>query len=219
MAISSIVLDIEGTVCPISFVKDTLFPYFLDKLESLPQSSNSNIRELLAKFGKEDVVAHIKALVAQDVKDPILKDLQGYVWEEGYRTGEIKAPVYADAIKFIKETKKTVYIYSSGSVKAQKLLFQYVDDGEGGVIDLCPDIAGNFDINTSGRKSETTSYKRIAESINENPGHVLFLSDSILELRAAAAAGFQCKLVVRPGNPVQEQTVRFEEVLNFAGLH
>ena len=75
---------------------------------------------------------------------------------------------------------------------AQKLFFGYSEAG-----DLTPLFAGYFDTET-GPKRESESYRRIAESTGEQPAHLLFLSEIVEELDAAADAGFQTAWLVRP---------------------
>ncbi|CCD25808.2 putative acireductone synthase UTR4 NDAI_0G00320 [Naumovozyma dairenensis CBS 421] len=224
-------LDIEGTVCPIAFVKDVLFPYFASQVPLLTHSKDGKIIELLSQFGIEnddELTKHILDLVNRDVKDSILKNLQGHVWAKGYETGEIKAPIYSDAIQFIerygdvsgcKETK--IYIYSSGSVKAQKLLFAHVEGGDSKeVLDLQPYINGYFDINTSGKKTEIQSYVNILKDINmvEAPEKVLFLSDNPLELDAAKIAGISTGLALRPGNVPVPNMDKYSQYSEFSSL-
>ncbi|KAK6205342.1 HAD-like domain-containing protein [Scheffersomyces amazonensis] len=229
MTIDTLVLDIEGTVCPITFVKDSLFPYFVEKFPTFidqldfpldPQSDDPIVKILdqLPHDIKEssiNIINHFKDLVAKDVKDPILKSLQGFIWKAGYENGDLKAPVYEDSIKFIKEypnkakTQK-IYIYSSGSIKAQILLFGYVKDPTTNdkSLDLNPYLSGYFDITTAGYKTESESYDKILQEIgkSDNSKSVLFLSDNVNEVKAAIKAGMQSYIVVRPGNaPITEQ--------------
>ncbi|CAI5756692.1 unnamed protein product [Candida verbasci] len=213
MAIDTVIVDIEGTVCPITFVKDTLFPYFIKKLPSyleniqfpLNSSSSDPIVEILLKLPNEirvnsqSTFNHFKSLVDQDIKDPILKSLQGLIWNQGYKNGELKAPIYPDSIKFIQDYKNKIYVYSSGSVNAQKLLFGYVEDN-GNSIDLNKYLSGYFDITTSGYKNQPQSYKNILKDINKDGSSVLFLSDNINEVKAAIEAGMNCHIVIRDGN-------------------
>lgn len=217
MAYSAVLLDIEGTVCPISFVKDVLFPFFLRHVDSLPQSSDPQVQDLLKQFETTDAIAHIRDLVARDVKDPILKQLQGLIWENGYASGEIKTPLYIDAVDFIQNSTKPVFIYSSGSVKAQKLLFQYCQSSEKSV-DLRPQLKGYFDINTSGVKTVPQSYTNIVHDIQITPGDVLFISDNVLELDAAQEAGLQTRLAIRPGNAPVADTSEYTCVSDFTQL-
>ncbi|CCK71107.1 putative acireductone synthase UTR4 KNAG_0G00500 [Huiozyma naganishii CBS 8797] len=202
MTFDALLLDIEGTVCPIAFVKDVLFPYFVAQVPLLVEKASDELLsgfkdEHGAEVHREQLEAHILDLVRQDLKDPALKRLQGHVWRSGYEDGSIKAPVYADAVDLLQRHKGSVYIYSSGSVEAQKLLFAHVKGVPG---DLTPFIAGYFDITTSGRKTDSESYRSISQQIGKAAERVLFLSDNILELDAAGEAGMQCGLALREGN-------------------
>ncbi|KAG7799790.1 hypothetical protein KL929_000706 [Ogataea haglerorum] len=224
--VSNIILDIEGTICPISFVKDVLFPYFLRQLPALLdqyqypllEDVSDPVKTILLKFPRDktairdSLYSHIKALVDNDVKDPVLKELQGLVWAKGYHEGTIKAPLYEDAIQgmytWSTRKDKKVYIYSSGSVQAQKLLLQYVrgiNEPEAAPgKDLNGLVSGYFDTTNAGPKIQPTSYSKIAETINTSPDECLFLSDNPKEVAAALEAGMQSYLVVRPGNaPVE----------------
>ena len=80
---------------------------------------------------------------------------------------------------------KELYVYSSGSVQAQKLLFGYTPYG-----DLTSLFSGYFDTRI-GDKRAAASYERIRESISRPAGEFLFLSDIGEELDAALAAGMQ----------------------------
>ncbi|KAF6065006.1 2,3-diketo-5-methylthio-1-phosphopentane phosphatase [Candida albicans] len=200
---------IEGTVCPITFVKDTLFPYFIEKLPSIldkfqyplsntSASSDDQVLNILKQLpdnitkSSESIYKHFKNLVDQDIKDPILKSLQGLIWKQ-------------DSIEFIESfptkssTNNKIYIYSSGSIKAQILLFAITNE----VIDLNPKLNGYFDITTAGFKNQSNSYKKILQEINKSstPKSVLFLSDNINEVNAAIEAGMKSYIVIRPGNP------------------
>ncbi|EER34416.1 hypothetical protein CTRG_01277 [Candida tropicalis MYA-3404] len=218
MTIDTVILDIEGTVCPITFVKDTLFPYFLTKLPSilssiefpLSTSSSTNddpIIQILKQLpesitiSNESVFSYLKNLVDQDIKDPILKSLQGYIWEKGYEIGDLKAPIYKDSIKFIENFNKKIYIYSSGSIKAQILLFGHAEKDQES-INLNPFLKGYFDITTAGFKNKSESYIKILNEINKSndPSSVLFLSDNVNEVKSAIESGMNSYIVIRPGN-------------------
>lgn len=64
-----------------------------------------------------------------------------------------------------------IAVYSSGSVAAQKLIFQHSIAG-----DLLPLLSDHFDTHV-GHKQQTESYTRIAELLEVEPQHVLFLTD------------------------------------------
>lgn len=212
---ATFILDIEGTVCPISFVHGTLFPYFIKKvpeyLDSVeyPIKPTGGLSSTLLGFpdnvtqDKEALLEYIESLVYGDIKDVTLKALQGIVWKEGYEKGEIKAPVYPDAIELIASGRR-IYIYSSGSVDAQILLFKHVDIG-GQLKDLTPYISGYFDISTAGHKQEKASYEKIAREIGQDPKNLTFYSDVAGEIDAAKAAGLNAVVVLRIGNlPIAE---------------
>lgn len=236
--IEIVVLDIEGTVCPISFVKTTLFPYFLDKLPKelkelkypITGTEKTPVSEICSQFPEThtgsyaSLLEYITALVKNDIKDPVLKSLQGLIWKLGYENGDLKAPVYEDAIEFIEEKKgsKKVYIYSSGSIKAQVLLFGHVKQTQGGSVDLNKCLSGYYDITTAGFKQDSSSYHHILEDIgySDRPKSVLFLSDNVKEVHAALEAGMNSVVVDRPGNAAltEQERKTFDVIENFNEL-
>ncbi|OIW33846.1 acireductone synthase-like protein [Coniochaeta ligniaria NRRL 30616] len=224
-AVKVVLLDIEGTVCPISFVKDVLFPYALQALpETLRTKWDSpefaqyrNAFPSEFSGSQEALAAHVRDLMSRDVKISYLKSLQGYLWENGYRTGELKAPLFPDvAPKFKSWTKhgQHIIIYSSGSVPAQKLLFRHTNADPA---DLTPMIADYFDTVNAGPKTEASSYEKIlsTHSLTDGPSSWLFLSDNVKEVDAAKAAGMQSFVVQRPGNaPLPADIDRTHKVIS-----
>ncbi|KAM0334087.1 hypothetical protein ACHAQA_001107 [Verticillium albo-atrum] len=225
-----ILLDIEGTVCPISFVKDVLFPY---ALQALPATLDSqwdspdfapyrNAFPEPAASSKSQFEAHVADLVRRDVKIPYLKALQGYLWQAGYDSGDIKAPLFPDVAPAMSAWHAAgikLIIYSSGSVPAQKLLFGHTNAQPPSLIPLISDW---FDTVNAGMKMESSSYSVILSKYPDTkPQQWLFLSDNVDEVSAARTAGMQSLPVVRPGNPplpepraLEEQVVRsFEELV------
>ncbi|KAK3357474.1 enolase-phosphatase E1 [Lasiosphaeria hispida] len=204
-----VLLDIEGTVCPISFVKDVLFPYALEALPGTlkAQWDTPQFAQYRDAFPAEHAVNetaftdHVKDLMRRDVKAPYLKSLQGYLWDTGYQVGQLKAPLFPDvAPKFASWTGDGVriIIYSSGSVPAQKLLFGHTN---GEPANLIPSIADFFDTVNAGPKTEASSYEKIASKHADYPADQwLFLSDNGKEVEAAKQAGMQSFIVDRPGN-------------------
>ncbi|KAG6003515.1 enolase-phosphatase E1 [Claviceps pusilla] len=205
-----LVLDIEGTVCPITFVHDVLFPYALDALpQYLDQHWDSQgfapYREAFpedCRIDRDAFETHVRDLVARDVKAPYLKALQGLLWQAGYASGELKAPLFPDVGPFITAAHaagKRICIYSSGSVKAQKLLFAHTN---GTPSDLTMCISAWFDTVNAGPKTEVDSYKIILSSLGglDDASRCLFLSDNINEVRAALLSGMRSLPVFRPGN-------------------
>ena len=212
----AILLDIEGTTTPISFVHETLFPYararvpgfILDNLPDLKfeieqlAEEHSNDGEYKNGFDRDSpnsVADYLKFLIDNDRKSTPLKSIQGMIWQTGYSSGDLVAPVFEDvpsAFGRWKSDDKTIAIFSSGSVLAQKLLFRHTDHG-----DLTPFISGYFDT-TLGRKAAAESYSGIATEIGFEPGEMIFVSDVPAELDAARTSGMLTSLSVRPGNPV-----------------
>lgn len=208
-SVKVILLDIEGTVCSISFVKDVLFPY---ALQALPETLRSKwddpefvpYREAFPtehKTSPEALEDHVRDLMSRDVKISYLKSLQGYLWQNGYKTGELKAPLFEDVAPRFPEWKQKgleIIIYSSGSVPAQKLLFQHTNAEPA---DLTPHISDYFDTVNAGLKTEVSSYEKIAAQYDRYPPNSwLFLSDNVREVEAAKAAGMESFVVDRPGN-------------------
>lgn len=201
----AILTDIEGTTSSLAFVKEVLFPYATKKLPAWLNDNASDPavrREIAAVAGEierpaSDIDAVSQQLlewINQDVKATPLKALQGMLWKSGYESGDYRAHVYEDAYRVLQDwnaARTPLYVYSSGSVQAQELFFQYSRYG-----DLRPLFTGYFDT-TTGPKSEEDSYRKIAVSIGLPAADILFLSDAESEIAAALAAGMQAVLVIR----------------------
>ena len=204
----AIVTDIEGTTTPIAFVKETLFPFARARMAAFLAAHRKEAAVAVAfeearalaggkAVSDDGVVAALVTWIDQDRKAAPLKTLQGLIWAEGYGTSALKAPVYEDAALALRAWHKAgirLYVYSSGSVAAQKLLFGHSDRG-----DLTPLFSGWFDLST-GSKLEAASYRRIADAIGVAPHDILFLSDHPGELDAARAADF-CAIRLDRGDP------------------
>ncbi|WP_454255438.1 acireductone synthase [Pseudomonas sp. Marseille-Q8238] len=207
MLIKAILTDIEGTTSAVSFVFDVLFPYARDHLPAFVREHAGRtdvahqlqaVRNESAEQGAdvERVIEILLGWMAEDRKATPLKALQGMVWAHGYQAGQLKGHVYPDAVEALKRWKQDgyeLYVYSSGSVQAQKLIFGCSEVG-----DLTPLFSGYFDT-TSGPKREVESYRTIARAIGQPVQDILFLSDSIEELDAAQAAGLQTVGLAREG--------------------
>lgn len=184
--IRAIVTDIEGTTSSISFVTETLFPY-----------ARRHLRAYLADHPEEAGGVSVETLegwIDADRKEPLLKAIQGRVWRDGYRRGELKGHIYADAAEELRRWHAQglpLYVYSSGSVEAQKLIFGFSEAG-----DLTSLFSGWFDLET-GSKLEAESYRRIAGTIGLPAEDILFLSDNPREIAAAEGAGFTARLIDR----------------------
>lgn len=205
---AAVVVDIEGTVGSIRFVRDVLFPFARARLGEFVRAHRMRpdvARELAAvaaETGERDLEGRIAALERwsdADRKATPLKALQGMIWAGGYVSGELIAHLYDDAAAALRRWRAAglpVHVYSSGSVAAQKLYFAHTAAG-----DLTPALAGYFDT-TTGAKQSPDSYRRIAGAIGAPSGSLLFLSDVAAELEAARSAGLQAVQVRR--DPVPE---------------
>jgi len=232
--ISHVLLDIEGTTCPVSFVAGTLFPYAAKHLasfvktqrgkpavgellssaeETWKQDSNLEAQQLLIEPGT-DVIAYLQLLIKQDRKLTALKDLQGLLWAEGYASGDLKGPLFTDvapALRRWHQQGAVLAVYSSGSVAAQQLLYGHSTEG-----DLRSLFSHWFDTRT-GAKQDIASYRAISQAMGVDSSKVLFISDSLLECQAAEAAEMQVLFSDRDGNPGRDNG-SFERIRSYEDL-
>jgi enolase-phosphatase E1 len=199
----AIVTDIEGTTSAISFVHQVLFPYARQHLRGYLRShaGDAKVQALIDDveavvgwdLSLDEAAEVLEGWIDEDRKITPLKTLQGMIWKQGYEAGALKGHVYAEvpgALRAWREAGLKLYVYSSGSVEAQKLIFGHTDFG-----DLTPLFSGYFDTHVGGKR-EAASYKAIAQRIECAPGEVLFLSDVGEELDAARAIGMHtCQLI------------------------
>jgi enolase-phosphatase E1 len=199
-----ILTDIEGTISSISFVKDVLFPYARKNVAEYINAHAgdaemiqiaSEVEEICAKkMSEQEVIETLTQWIDEDKKITPLKTLQGLIWEEGFKKNIFKAHIYTDALDKLQSWKNQglpIYVYSSGSIFAQKLFFTYNEAGN-----ILPLFSGHFDT-TIGGKKDAASYSKIAETIQAAPADILFLSDIVEELNAAAQAGMKTILILR----------------------
>ena len=204
MAKKAILTDIEGTTSSISFVKDVLFPY---ARRALPEFVREHGGEPEVRYWldtaaldagnvcqDEVLVEVLQGWIDQDRKHPALKALQGMIWADGYAQAEYAAHVYPDAVAALRDWHAQghpLYVYSSGSVPAQKLLFGHSTAG-----DLRPLFSGYFDTAVGGKR-EAQSYRNVLAALNLRAADVVFLSDVVEELDAAREAGMDTVLLDR----------------------
>jgi enolase-phosphatase E1 len=218
----AVLVDIEGTTTPITFVYDVLFPYARRQVREFlkRRGREPEVREDLealrrehaadqqaadrpppwpdSEYQVEGAVAYVHWLMDRDRKSTGLKALQGRLWEEGFRGGVLRSDVYDDVPPAFRRWHgggQGPWIFSSGSVLAQTLLFGHTRAG-----DLTPLIRGYFDT-TTGPKKDAATYARIATTIAKPPAQLLFVSDVPAELDAARGASFQTAWCVRDGDP------------------
>lgn len=210
MALTDILLDIEGTTSSVTFVHDVLFPYAKERLPGFVRSHGQEpaVRvELerargslssagLAASSDDEVVAGLLGYLERDVKDTALKALQGMIWRFGYENGAYRAHMYPDVPPALARWQKAglrLSIYSSGSIQAQKLFFAYSEAG-----DLTPLLHAHFDTTTGGKK-EAASYAAIANALDRPAESIAFLSDIEAELDAARVSGLVTYHLLRDG--------------------
>lgn len=201
--IKAIVTDIEGTTSSIDFVHQSLFPYARQHMRAFlrAQAGNDEVQRQLAEVERQEnrdlslgeAADVLEQWIAEDRKYTPLKALQGMIWRQGYEAGELKGHVYPDTPEALRRWRgegRRLYVYSSGSEEAQRLIFGYSDAG-----DLTPLFSGYFDTRIGGKR-EAASYRNILKQISLPGEEVLFLSDIGEELDAAQAAGMKtCQLL------------------------
>jgi enolase-phosphatase E1 len=202
----AIVTDIEGTSSSIAFVHEVLFPFARARLADYVAAHPDRVEPILAEVRDEagteldakGCVSLLSEWQDADRKIKPLKELQGLIWAEGYSDGVLVGHVYADAVDALRRWHAqgiALYVYSSGSVAAQRLLFKHTVYG-----DLTGLFSGHFDTGT-GAKTAAQSYALIAKVIGLPAGDILFLSDAPGELEAANDAGLRVMQLVRDGAP------------------
>jgi enolase-phosphatase E1 len=202
--IKAILTDIEGTTTDIAFVHKVLFPYARAHLGEYVRAHAQDdfVREQLAavsaeigrELGEDEAIAQLIQWIDEDRKITPLKALQGAIWAQGYKNGDFTGHVYPDVPEVLRRWHAAgikLYVYSSGSVQAQKLIFGHTPYG-----DLTPLFSGYFDTKVGGKR-EPVSYQRITQALDVPAGQILFLSDIVEELDAAQGAGLQTAWLVR----------------------
>ena len=193
-------IDIEGTISPTAFVRETLFGYSRSRIADYVKANAgaSEVETILHETREiepcRDPVGTLEAWQARDIKAPPLKALQGLIWESGYASGAFVSPIFPDALDALKRWRAAgvrLYVYSSGSKKAQDLFFRHNAAG-----DLRGLFSDFFDTGL-GPKTERGSYVAIGRAIGTAPESILFLSDSAAELRAAESAGLQVAQAIK----------------------
>jgi enolase-phosphatase E1 len=219
-----ILTDIEGTTGSIQFVREVLFPYAHRRLGDFVAAHRDDpvVQRLLHDAAELDgtpdlneaqIIALLRRWIEEDRKATPLKTLQGLIWADGYKSGAFQGHVYDDAAMALRGWHAqgiALYVYSSGSVAAQKLLFRFSSVG-----DLTPLLRGYFDT-TVGAKTDPGSYRRIVAEIGAQSGDILFLSDSVSELDTAGSIGMRTVCVQRDDRP--PETTQHAVVRTLAGL-
>ncbi|MCX4809874.1 acireductone synthase [Streptomyces sp. NBC_01239] len=214
--VDAVVLDIEGTTSATGFVVDVLYPYSRSRFAALLSEraedpvvarAITQVRELTDSPDADaaQIEKTLNTWLDEDRKATPLKTLQGIIWSEGFARGDLVSHFYDDVVPALRAWHSAdlrLYVYSSGSVAAQRAWFTSSPEG-----DLLPLVSGLYDTENAGPKQEPESYRRIADATGVEPSRLLFLSDRPGELDAAVAAGWHAVGVRRPGEPYFEQGV------------
>lgn len=236
-----VLLDIEGTVSDVRFVYDVMFPYAKREMASYvtnhwsdravrdavmrvaTDAKHQNIEDWLGPDWQSEnaacqrlLIDHLHDLMSRDSKDTGLKQLQGLVWQKGFQSGEIKSELFPDvlpALKVWKDSGLDLRIFSSGSVLAQKLFFEFTTSGN-----ILHFFRAHYDT-TIGSKKEASSYQRIVEDVGINASSMLFVTDVYQEIIAAEQAGLQVVASIRPNNASLPAEFHGASVTDFSQLH
>jgi enolase-phosphatase E1 len=208
--IRCVLMDIEGTIISVAFVREVLFPYakhrlaaFLREQEAVPAlrqwteaCQDTVAQELGRRPSYEELPGILCRWIEEDRKHPGLKAIQGMIWHDGYRAGAFTPGLYEDVVPVLNRWRRNglrLALYSSGSEQAQRLLVEHTTDGD------LTGLFSNFFDTSIGAKTESASYRRIGQILTLSSKDILFLSDIEAELDAAAEAGFNTTQVVRAG--------------------
>jgi enolase-phosphatase E1 len=206
--VDAVVVDIEGTTSSTMFVYEHLYPY-----------SRERFADWIARRDDDPVVARVVAQVGEliGVPDPSdaqvrqaldewldrdqkvtpLKVLQGEIWQEGFRRGELTSHFYPDALPALRRWRAQglrLAVFSSGSLAAQAAWFGRTPEGDARSL-----FERNFDTENAGPKREKASYRSISKALAVPAARLVFISDLDAELDAAKAAGWQTIGIRRPG--------------------
>jgi enolase-phosphatase E1 len=206
----AVVLDIEGTIGDISFVKNVMFPITRNSMPEYvadPQANGiadevhevktllaSELKKSIAVITNEEITEYLVHCIDTDKKYAPLKSIQGKIWAKSFVSGKLESHLYPDvfhALKRFSEADLLLAVYSSGSITAQKLYFKFSQAG-----DLTKLIRAWFDTR-SGSKKEASSYQRIANDLGLPAQEILFFTDNHEELKAAKKAGWQVAQLLR----------------------
>jgi enolase-phosphatase E1 len=215
---------------------DPKTPVFAAAAQAAMASGQPDLLTSLASL-RHGLTQHLMELQRVNSKVPYLKQMQGWIWEDGYRRKELMGLMFDDVPVCFRTlaasadsgnssspqniSNSSIHIYSSGSVHAQKLIFGFTRYG-----DLNRYVSGYDDTATVGSKLEAVSYRKNIDNVQQrrrlmdgkpfakaedDAGTIVsvFVSDNIDELRAASEAGMLAVWCVRPLNaPVEASRLK-----------
>lgn len=229
--------DIEGTTTPISFVKETLFPYAHAKVKDFLRDTwesaetQNDVQKLLAQIENDfisgikmpltrddisvqeipdriDVISkYVQWNIVEDRKVSALKQLQGHMWKDGYESQKFTSLVYEDVPSFFREVVKSGARVAIYSSGSREAQHLLFKYSDRG--DLRQYISCYFDTFVGGKR-ESQSYSQIRLFLGvDTPSDIVFVTDILEEAEAALQAGFSAVISQRPGNlPTKAHSLR-----------
>lgn len=222
-------LDVEGTVSPVSLVYEQLFPYAKKHMEPYLRA---HVRE---PWIDDALAADLALLAEENASEPVDAGAPKLAAPEDEASWEAAVPEVAAYLQWLMERdrKSTALKALQGRVwrtgfEAGELVGTLFEDvpraiarwnqrapvaiySSGSVEaqqllfrhssagDLTPYLAGFFDTRV-GTKTQASSYAAIADAARVETREILFFSDVLRELDPAREARCQTRLVLREGN-------------------
>lgn len=243
--IRHLLLDIEGTTCPVSFVADTLFPYAAARLEGFlnEQASHPEVQRLLREVEqawRADHDPEARALGRRSLDAETITAGTQYPGAAAYLQLLMRQDRKLTALKDLQGLIWRAG-YASGDLVAplfadvppalqrwhaagvQLAVYssgsvpaQQLLYGHTASGDLRPLFRHWFDTRT-GAKQAPQSYAAICTVLQTGAAEVLFISDAWAECEAARQAGMAVLFSDRPGNPHRDAG-GFERISDYSEL-
>ena len=218
--IKAAVIDIEGAICPASFVKNTLVPFINAELPDYVWDNELELLELMGAVKSEEnnlelssvEVVEVLLRYLEDGQDSVpLKSLIHSLCQDGLSKGDLKLELYKDALQGVnrwREQGVSLFAYSSAQVQSEQLLLCHESGSE-----ICNLFAGFFDME-EGEGTLIGSYDKIAARIEVRPDEVLFISNNVEAALAAYNADMNAIVIDRERSLSTEHGLQVESSFN-----
>lgn len=221
-----VLLDIEGTTTPLTFVHDVLFPYARVRVRAYLEdaASDPEIRQIVEDLRRglpgsgfapppehQPLVDRTRAANGEPREADVVRYVH-WLMDRDRKSGSLKAlqgriweQGYATGAlrgEVYPDVPEAFARWTAGGVRigiysSGSVLAQKLLFANSTAGDLSRFLSGYFDT-AVGAKRESVSYRRIVEALDRAASRVLFVSDVAAELDAAREAGLQTVLAVRP---------------------